>query len=205
MKATSILAIVLGMSVVPVLSLHAQTATISSARARQIALGAVPNNQGITSEKLKTRNGLLVYEFDVEKPGPGHQEIRVDARTGAIVANQHEDDLIGGSAAKVAKTADKAATKIAKTADKVARKADKEADKIFKKEDIGAMNLPINEARAQQIALGRVRNGKIKGVDLERENGVVLWEVEVDTPGKGHDEILIDAHTGVVLEQTHKH
>lgn len=193
MKKTSILALVLGMSVASVVSLHAQTATISAARARQIALASVPNNEGVKSEKLKRRNGLLVYEFDIEKPGAGHQEIRIDARNGAIVANQHEDDLIGG-----------AAKKVEKAADKTARKIDKEADKIFKKDEYARANVAISEARARQIALGRVRNGTIKDIDLERENGVMLWEVAVNTPGKGYEEILIDANSGVVLQQRYK-
>ena len=169
----------------------ASAQTISSARARQIALARVTNNQGVISEKLKTRDGILVYEFDIQTPGPGHQEVRVNARSGAIVANKHEDDLIGGTAAKAEKTASKAAAKV-----------DREVDKIFRKEEIARSNATVSEARARQIALRRVPNGTIKDIDLERENGVLVWEVEVVTPGKGREEVIIDAKTGAVLQQS---
>src|SRR5207253_8364282 len=52
-----------------------ENATVSMDRARAIALAQVPNNQGVTSAKLKTKNGMLMYEFDIETPGPGHQEV----------------------------------------------------------------------------------------------------------------------------------
>ena len=71
-------------------SAQAQNPRISPERARAIALRNVPNNEGIKSEKLKMKDGLLVYEFDLDLAGPGHQEIRVDANTGAIVGNKHE-------------------------------------------------------------------------------------------------------------------
>ena len=178
--------------------------TISLARARQIALSHVSSSQGVTSEKLKTRNGILVYEFDIETPGPGHQEIRIDANSGNVVANRHEDDLVGGTAQKVEHTADKAANKIAKTADKAARKVDHEADKVFKKDEYARSNVTVNEARARQIALSRFPGGKVKDIDLETENGIAVWEVDVDTVGKGHEELLIDAHTGAVLQQRYR-
>jgi uncharacterized membrane protein YkoI len=195
---------VIAIAFLAVAATTAQTQTISAARARQTALARVNNQQGVISEKLKTRNGILVYEFDIETPGPGHREIRVDANTGAIVANQHEDDLIGGTAEKVGKTADKAAHDVAKAANKVAKKADHEADKIFKKDEYAKANVHISETRARQIALARVANGSVKSIDLERENGITVWEVDVETPGKGHQELLIDAHSGVVLQQKHK-
>src|SRR5688572_899755 len=182
----------------------AQAQTISAARARQTALARVTNQQGVISEKLKTRNGILVYEFDIETPGPGHREIRVNARTGAIVANQHEDDLIGGTAEKVSRAADKNADKVAHAAEKAAKKVEREADRIFKKDEYAKANVHISESRAREIALTRVANGSIKSIDLERENGIVVWEVDVQTPRRGYQELLIDAHSGVVLQQKHK-
>jgi uncharacterized membrane protein YkoI len=42
-------------------------------------------------------------------------------------------------------------------------------------------------------------------VDVETKNGVVVWEVDLDTPGKGHAEVLIDANTGNVLRAKREH
>lgn len=205
--------LILAVAAIAMAATTAQAQTITSARAREIALAKVSNQQGVISEKLKTRNGILVYEFDIETPGAGHREIRVNAKTGDIVADQHEDDLIGGTAEKVERAAekaadkiDKAAEKVDKAADKAVAKADREADKIFKDDEIASANATVTEARARQIALARVANAvSIKDIDLERENGVLVWEVEVETPGRGHEEVMIDAHTGVVLKQAHKH
>jgi uncharacterized membrane protein YkoI len=186
-------------------SARAQTGTIPESRARSIALSRVSGNQGVLSTKLKTRNGILVYEFDIETVGPGHQEVRVDARTGAVVANEHEDDLIGTAADKAGKIASKAAKETEKTAKKVAHEADKGADKVFGKDEVAKMGMPVTEAQARRIAVRAAGGGEVKDVDLERENGVFIWEVDVDTPGKGHQEVLINAHSGAVLQQTHKH
>src|SRR5438046_875916 len=60
-------------------------AAIGFPRARPIALASVPSNFGIQSETMKTKDGLLVYEFDIRTAGKGHQEVRVDAVTGAVV------------------------------------------------------------------------------------------------------------------------
>jgi len=193
MKNVGILVLAVGACLGSAGLLNAQNTTISWTRAREIALARVPNNQGVISEKRKTQGGILVYELDIETPGAGHREIRVDAHTGAIVADQHEDDLLGGTAEKVENAADKAA-----------KAADKAADKIFRKDEVATAGVHISASQAQQIALRQVVNGTIKDVDLERENGILVWEVEVDTPGKGHEEIMIDAHTGAVLQQKYK-
>jgi uncharacterized membrane protein YkoI len=185
-------------------AVQAQSGTIPESRARAIALARVANNQGVESSKLKTRSGILVYEFDIETPGPGHREIRVDAHTGAVVADQHEDDLIGGAADKAGRIASKAAKETAKTAKKVAHEADKEADKVFGKDEVAKMGMPVTEAQARRIALRTAGSGSVKDIDLERENGVFVWEVDVDTAGKGHQEVLIDAHSGAVIQQKHK-
>jgi uncharacterized membrane protein YkoI len=198
MRKLAVLTVALGLTAASTLA-HAQQpaprdhALLNLARARQIALARVPANEGIKSEKLKTRAGIQVYEFDIETPGAGHREVRVDAHTGAIVADKHEDDLIGGTARKVEKATDKAAAKVART-----------TDKVFSDDDVKTAKVRISETRARAIALRQVPNGKIKDSDLETENGYLIWEVEVDTPGKGHEEVIIDAQTGVVLSQRHK-
>src|SRR5947207_12451250 len=81
-------------------ALPAQAQSISAARAREIALASVSNNQGVKSEKLKTVDGMLVYEFNIETPGPGHSEVRIDANTGTVLKNEHEDDVVSKVARK---------------------------------------------------------------------------------------------------------
>ncbi len=181
--------LVLAFLAVPIAA-QAQHATISAARARAIALKAVPNNQGVKSEKLKTEDGVLVYEFDIATPGPGHREVHVNAHTGAVIENKGEGNVVE----KVAKTTEK-------TAQKVGKGIEKQADKIFSKDEVKTMNVPITEARARRIALREVPGGTVKDTDLKREKGVVLWEVKVEGPGKLEQKVRIDANTGAVLSK----
>lgn len=183
------------------LAAYAQNATISSARARAIALKAVPNNQGVKSEKLKTEDGVLVYVVDVATPGPGHREVRVDARTGVVIENKAEGNVLGRAAQKTGKAVEKGAKATAKTATKVGKEVGKEADKIFSKDEVKTMNVPISEARARRIALRQVPGGTVKDTDLKREQGVVLWEVKVEGPGKLEQKVRIDANTGAVISK----
>ena len=48
----------------------------------------------------------------------------------------------------------------------------------------------------------RVPAGKVKGAKLERENGVLIWSVDIITPlTKKVAAIQVDAHTGQVLSK----
>jgi uncharacterized membrane protein YkoI len=168
---------------------HAQSGTISIARARSIALGSVPGNQGVKSEKLKTEDGVEIYEFDIRTAGPGHREVRVDARTGAIVQNKHEEGALST-----------AAHETEKAAKKVGHDVDKAADHVFRKDEIATMRLRISEARARRIALRANGGGRVKDIDLEREHGVVVWDVKLEGPGKGDRTVRVDANTGAVIK-----
>lgn len=183
------------------LAAYAQNATISAARARAIALKAVPNNQGVKSEKLKTEDGVLVYVVDVATPGPGHREVRVNARTGVVVENKAEGNVVERTAQKTGKAVEKGAKATAKAAEKVGKGIDKQADKIFSKDEVKTMRVPVSESRARTIALRQVPGGTVKDTDLKREKGVVLWEVKVDGPGKLEQKIRIDANTGAVISR----
>ena len=160
-------------------SAFAQQAVLGSDRARQIALRLVPQNEGVKSEKLKHYHGVLIYEIDVETPGSGHREIRLDAHTGAVISNNFEDDLGSRASAKM--------------------------DKVFSDDEVSGAHVRVSQDQARRIALNRFPSGTIKDIDLETENGILVWDVHVDTPGKGHQELLIDAQTGQVLQQNYKH
>lgn len=212
----------------------AENATISMDRARSIALARVPNNEGVKSVKLETRDGVPVYEVYVETPGPGHQQVRVNARTGAIVSDRHEDDMVGGAANKVGgaakdaghatehaakttgnavekgakvtgKAVEKGAKATGKAVDKGAKATGKAVDRVFTGDDARNAHPRITEARARAIALKRFPTAtKVTDVDLERENGLLVWTADVHTPGPGHEEVTIDATTGRILRTHHE-
>jgi hypothetical protein len=74
--------------------IHAQARTrISMSRAQSIALATVPGGS-VESGKLKQKDGLWVYEFDIKQGDKrGHQEVRVDANTGHIVGAKTEENV----------------------------------------------------------------------------------------------------------------
>jgi len=62
----------------------------------------------------------------------------------------------------------------------------------------------LNQARvtkhqAKKIALARVKHGAIKRVDLEKENGVLIWSVDIaQPPQKNLTDVWVDATTGKI-------
>ena len=62
----------------------------------------------------------------------------------------------------------------------------------------------VNQARvtkhqAKQIALAKVKRGTIKCVALEKENGVLIWSVDIaQPPKKDLTDVWVDATTGKI-------
>jgi len=57
----------------------------------------------------------------------------------------------------------------------------------------------ITKYQAEKIALTRVKRGAIKCVELERENGVLIWSVDIaQPPKKDLTDIWVDATTGKI-------
>ena len=58
----------------------------------------------------------------------------------------------------------------------------------------------ITKARAEQIALTKVRGGSIRSAELETAKGQRFWSVYVAKPGsKNAKEIRVDATSGQIL------
>ena len=63
----------------------------------------------------------------------------------------------------------------------------------------------VTEMAAAATAQKRVPKGKIDGVELERENGKLMYSYDFKVPGKtGIDEVNVDAMTGKVLAMGHE-
>jgi hypothetical protein len=57
----------------------------------------------------------------------------------------------------------------------------------------------ITKHQAKKIALARVKGGAIKCVELEKENGVLTWSVDVEQPpSKNLTDVSVDATTGEI-------
>jgi uncharacterized membrane protein YkoI len=63
----------------------------------------------------------------------------------------------------------------------------------------------ITEAAAAATAQARLPKAKIEGVELERENGKLMYSYDLKTAGKsGIDEVNIDAITGKIIAVAHE-
>jgi hypothetical protein len=57
----------------------------------------------------------------------------------------------------------------------------------------------VTKHEAKRIALARVKRGAIKCVELEKENGVLIWSVDVARPpSKDLTDVWVDATTGKI-------
>jgi hypothetical protein len=68
-----------------------------------------------------------------------------------------------------------------------------------------ATQAKVSESAAAATAQRRVPKGKIQGVELERENGKLMFSYDIKTPGKsGIDEVNVDAITGKIIGFGHE-
>jgi hypothetical protein len=57
----------------------------------------------------------------------------------------------------------------------------------------------VTKHQAKRIALTRVKHGTIKCVELEKDDGVLIWSVDITQPGKKDlTDVWVDATTGKI-------
>ena len=57
----------------------------------------------------------------------------------------------------------------------------------------------VTKHQAKKIALARVKRGAIKRVELEKENGLLIWSVDIAQPlKKDLTDVWVDATTGKI-------
>jgi uncharacterized membrane protein YkoI len=58
----------------------------------------------------------------------------------------------------------------------------------------------ITKARAERIAVAKVRGGRVRSAELETSGGRAFWSVYIAKPGsKNAKEIRVDATSGQIL------
>jgi uncharacterized membrane protein YkoI len=63
----------------------------------------------------------------------------------------------------------------------------------------GTLAQQVNADQAQSTALQAVP-GQVLEVELDHENGVVIWEVEIRTPDGRRAEVNVDANSGAIVK-----
>lgn len=145
--------------------------TIGASKAGRLALAAAPGT--IDEIELERKNGKLVYEVDIDQ-GRDDVDVWIDAYSGKVLAVKGDDDYRSHTE-EAAQTGSRQGVTAAEKA----------------KATIGA-------AKAKQIALQEV-GGKVVEVDLDRDDGVLKYEIELRT-ADGEAEVDIHAYTGQVLK-----
>ncbi|UAL47663.1 PepSY domain-containing protein [Sutcliffiella horikoshii] len=150
-----------------------EKAGITLAEASDIVLAKVEN--GVIHEAEKDRaNGRLVYEIEV-KNDEYEFEFKVDAENGEII-KEEKDERRGGKAAN-GENGNSGNTANAKD------------------------EAVISIGEAKGIAKKEVP-GELEDIELERENGKLVYEVEIKNHQNGDDDdvsVYVDAITGKVL------
>ena len=150
-----------------------EKAGITLAEASDIVLAKVEN--GVIHEAEKDReNGRLVYEIEV-KNDEYEFEFKVDAENGEII-KEEKDERRSGKAA-IGENGNSGNTANAKD------------------------EAVISIGEAKGIAKKEVP-GELEDIELERENGKLVYEVEIKNHQNGDDDdvtVYVDAITGKVL------
>ncbi|MCK6150395.1 PepSY domain-containing protein [Paenibacillus silvae] len=143
---------------------------LTIAQAKEIALKAVEGK--VDDVDLERRNGQTFYEVEIDRKGSPDVNVRLDAYTGKILAivNDDDDDNDNENRGAAGSSSSTAVSNQVK----------------------------LTAAQASNIALKQVSGGKVTKVELDREHGRYVYEIELRT-AQGEADVDIDANTGKVL------
>jgi uncharacterized membrane protein YkoI len=79
------------------------------------------------------------------------------------------------------------------------------ATKISKEEAALRATAKVGEDSARAIALKVVPGAKVQAVEIEKENGRLIWSLDLKVAGKkGIEEVNVDAMSGKVVAHEHE-
>lgn len=144
---------------------------LTVSQAKSIALKAVEGK--VDDVDLERRNGQTFYEVEIDRKGQPDVTVRLDAYTGKVLAVVNDDDY--------------------------------DDDDDYRDNGTGnsssgsaSNQVKLTVAQASNIALKQVTGGKVTKVELDRDNGRYVYEIELRT-AQGEADVDIDANTGKVL------
>ena len=160
----------------------AAEAKVSEADARATALKEVPSATVDTFE-LEKEDGKLIYSYDLKVAGKeGIEEVQIDGITGAMVSHVHESpaDEAKEAAAETDEASEAGQAALAKQA-------------------------TITETAARATALKAVPGGAFSKMELEMEDGLLVYSYDITITGKeGVEEVKINAKTGKLVSKEHE-
>ncbi|MFF2498049.1 PepSY domain-containing protein, partial [Peribacillus sp. NPDC058076] len=125
--------------------------------------------------ELEDEDGTVVYGVEVQAKDGSKQDVKIDAQTGKIVKVESDDEEENGNEENDGEENDK-----------------QEQAALAKK-------AKLTEAESKKIALEKVP-GTVKDVELEDEDGTVVYGVEVQAKDGSKQDVKIDAQTGKIVK-----
>ncbi|GGO05498.1 PepSY domain-containing protein [Saccharibacillus kuerlensis] len=150
-----------------------QTQNVSKAAMispEQAKEAALKAQKGIVDDiELKTKNGKSYYKVEIDRTQGSDVDVWVDAYTASILKVVNDDNDDDGDQARSGKQKSTVSSAV-----------------------------KITSAQAGEIAVDQAGGGKVTDIDLDKDNGRYIYEIEVKT-AKGEADVEVDAATGKVL------
>ncbi|WP_187254665.1 PepSY domain-containing protein [Alkalicoccus halolimnae] len=156
-------------------------AAVSLEEAEKTALAAFSGGK-VDDSELEKNDGRLVYEIEVEI-NDEDGDVYIDAESGEILHIESD----------IAAFAD---TDAGSGSGNERRSAGDEQREGNDKDNSSGQ---ITAAEAKEIAMDYAGGGYIDDMELEHEDGMLLFEVEVEYGADNEVEVYIDAYTGEIL------
>lgn len=133
-------------------------------------------NGTVEGVELERKGTSLYYEVDIENSQGQERDVLVDAYTGKVLKIRIDDDYDKG----------------------ISRQSGQSTQSPSSTNKQSSSSTVINEQRATDIALKQVNGSRVLELELDRERGKLVYEIEVRISG-GTADVVIDAGTGKVL------
>ena len=149
----------------------AKQAKITEEEATKTALEKVPGT--VNEVELEDEDGTIVYGIEVVSTDGTQQDVKVDAQTGKIVKVEADDEENG-------------------------EENDEEENDAQSQAEL-AKQAKITEEEATKTALEKVP-GTVNEVELEDENGTIVYGIEVVSTDGTQQDVKVDAQTGKIVK-----
>lgn len=164
---------------------------ISKSKAKEAALGVTTGN--VEEIELENENDRLIYEIELENNKTGKDtEVKVDALTAKVLSVELDDD--GKKNVRNNEIAKKQTSQSVNGTEKTVTD-----QKKSERASSDTADSPISAEQAAKIALQAVGGGTIEEIELDEDDGKLIYEVEIKT-SYGEAEVDIDAYSGKVLK-----
>ena len=148
----------------------AKQSKITEEAATKTALEKVPGT--VNKVELEDEDGTIVYGIEIVSEDGSQQDVKIDAQTGKVVKVEADDKEENG------------------------KENDEENDGQNQAEL--AKQAKITEEAATKTALEKVP-GTVNKVELEDEDGHVVYDVEINAKDGSKQSVKVDAQTGKII------